>query len=99
MATCLRICLEHSLPESTWVGPLCWTLATWRSRQTWPEVYNPGGLPQLSVACSVSQGGVDHALEREGGIINNNANKKEKTKLAGPEHFLNKEISLILWLI
>lgn len=61
-------------------------------------MYDPGGLPQLSVAFSVSQGGVDHALEREGGIINNNANK-EKTKLAGPEHFLNKEISLILWLI
>lgn len=64
-------------------GP-CWTLETWWS----PGL---GSVP--------SPGRVDHPLERESGIINNNANKREKTKPAGPEHFLNKEISLISWLI
>lgn len=55
--------------------------------------------PHVRVAHSVSAGRVDRPLEREGGIINNSANKREKTKPAGPEHFLNKEISLISWLI
>lgn len=58
-----------------------------------------GVCPHVQVAHSASPGRVDHPLEREGGIINNNANKREKTKPAGPEHFLNKEISLISWLI
>ena len=38
-----------------------------------------GVCPHVQVAHSASPGRVDHPLEREGGIINNNANKREKT--------------------
>lgn len=81
-------------------GARWWTLETLieqtvlaRGAQGWGSVSTSEGLalpPRVRV---------DHPLEREGGIINNNANQREKTKPAGPEHFLNKEISLISWLI
>lgn len=57
------------------------------------------GWASAPSAHSASQGRVKHPLGREGRIINNNTNKREKTKLAGSGHFLNKEISLISWLI
>ena len=94
-ATCRRVYLGRRSLGSPAAGP--WRPGgTDRPGQRWLGL---GVCPQVSVARSASQGRVDHPLEREGGIINNNANKREKTKPVGPEHFLNKEISLISWLI
>lgn len=59
------------------MGPHCWTSETWWSRQAWPEGPGAGGLPPSPSGSLASQGGVDYPLGREGGIINNNANKRE----------------------
>ena len=81
------------------MGPHCWTWETWWSRQAWPEVPGARGLPPSPSGSLCLPDRVNHPRVGKGGIINNNANKREKTKPAGPEHFLNKEISLISWLI
>lgn len=93
MATCLGVSLGHRSLDgaSLWdLGDLVEQTGLTRGVRGW------GSAPK---AHSASQGRVEHPLGREGGIINNNTNKRVKTKLAGSGHFLNKEISLISWLI